>query len=493
MDDAPRPSLSAHLIRGTAWGIVQVGAQKGCGLVSYLVLAYLLQPADLGAATLAVSITAMLTFVYPGAAGDLVVQRFGDGSTLVAAATRLALLTGAGVMLLTAAVAPAVASWNADGALIGLLVVASSRVLFEGLASVPQAIARSELRFAYLSGVESAMAVLMLCLSVAAAAAGMGPYAIVLAAGLAGAARLAVMAWFRPWAWREPGAGRLARRLWPDFRAGGSQHFLNGVSQNIDYVILSSFAGSAALGLYTIAYQLASMVAVVFSFTVGLVAQPLFTRLVDEPDRLRDAYMDTQAVGLAVSSVSAAAMAVLAPVAIPVMLPERWSSAGWLLSVLALGFGIGSLQPIAQSLMRSQGEYRRVFRLQVVSAVVLGVLVLIGAWLAAAMGVAVAVAAATWINGIVHALVSVPGSSRKPMLARVASGACCAVLAFGPAGLGLLVIASGLMPWAPIGSVPAVVLQVLLVVLGVGVWWLVAGSMQPGLRAVLSQRVLGRP
>jgi hypothetical protein len=49
------------------------------------------------------------------------------------------------------------------------------------------------------------------------------------------------------------------------------------------------------------------------------------------------------------------------------------------------------------------------------------------------------------------------------------------------------------MPWAPIGSVPAVVLQVLLVVLGVGVWWLVAGSMQPGLRAVLSQRVLGRP
>jgi O-antigen/teichoic acid export membrane protein len=174
------------------------------------------------------------------------------------------------------------------------------------------------------------------------------------------------------------------------------------------------------------------------------------------------------------------------------MLPERWSSAGWLLSVLALGFGLGSLQPIAQSLMRSQGEYRRVFRLQVVSAVVLGVLVLIGAWLAAAMGVAVAVAAATWINGIVHALVSVPGSSRKPMLARVASGACCAVLAFGPAGLGLLVIASGLMPWAPIGSVPAVVLQVLLVVLGVGVWWLVAGSMQPGLRAVLSQRVLGR-
>jgi PST family polysaccharide transporter len=365
-------------------------------------------------------------------------------------------------------------------------------VLFEGLASVPQAIARSEFRFGYLSGVESAMAILMLALSVAGAAVGMGPYAIVLAAGVAGAVRLAVMAWMRPWAWRAPGAGRLARRLWPDFRVGGSQHFLNGVAQNIDYVTLSIFAGSAALGLYTIAYQLASMIAVVFSFTVGLVAQPLFTRLVGEPDRLRDAYLDTQAVGLAVTSVSAVAMAVLAPVAIPVMLPDRWASAGWLLFVLALGFALGSLQPIAQSLMRSQGAYRTVFRLQMCAALVLGVLVLIGAWLAAAMGAAVAVAVATWINGIVHALVSVPGSSRKRMLARIASGSGCSILAFVPAGVGLLVMASGVVPWAPIGAVPALALQVLLVVLCVGAWWLVAGAMHPGLRVVLAQRVLGR-
>jgi len=495
MADAAPAGVGAHLVRGTAWGIVQVGVQKGCGVVTYLAMAYLLEPAELGAATLAVTITAMLTWVYPGAAGDIVVQRHGEGDRIAAAATRLAFLAGIGVMILAAVLSPAVSAWKSDPALVALLVVASSRMLFEGLASVPQAIARSRLEFGYVSAVETGVAALTVALTVGLAAAGLGAMSIVLAVSAAGAFRVGVMASLRPWPWRAPGAGSAARGLWPDFRSGGLQHFLNGATQNVDYLMLSVFAGEAALGVYTIAYQLASLSNVVFSFTIGLVAQPLFSRLAAEPARQHAAYLDTQAVGLAVSTVAAFSMACLAQAAIPVLLPQRWHDSGSLLAVLALGFGISSLQPIAQSLMRANGQYRKALRLQVVSTLLLALAVFVGAWLAGAMGVALAVVMVTASMALVHLAASVQPESRPAALGLAMRSICCSTIAFVPAGAGVVAGQCGLLPWVQPGSWAALGTQAGLVAIGGLLWWRLAALLQPTVRSHVVGRLgpLARP
>jgi len=479
MNDPAPSSVGSHLARGTAWGIVQVGVQKCCGIATYLAMAFLLEPSQLGAATLAVSLTAMMTLIYPGAAGDLVIQRRGDGPSTTSAATRLALLSGLSVVLLAAIASPAIATWKSDTTLTLLVLVASTRMLFEGLASVPLAQARGRLEYGFVSVIETATALLTVVLTVGFAVSGLGALSIVLAVAIAGASRVIALTVLRPWPWRSPDGWLATRRLWPDFRAGGLQHSLNGATQNIDYVMLGAFASEAVLGVYAIAYQLASLVQVVFSFTIGLAAQPLFSRMTADRELQRSMYIETQAVGLAVSSLVALVTASLAQVTLPWLLPPKWHAAGGLLTILAFGFGLGSLQPIAQSLLRANGEYSKALRLQIAATVVLGCGVLAGAWLNGASGVAIAVAAATAVMAVVHLASSLPVPFRRSACSMAMRTWLCSVVSFAPALMALVAHSRGWLPWAPIGSGSGLGLQVLLVLLGTWLWWMLIARFQP--------------
>lgn len=488
MSDPAPSGVGSHLARGTVWGILQVGVQKLCGIATYLAMAFLLEPSQLGAATFAVSVTAMLTLIYPGASGDLVIQRPGDGPSTSAAATRLALLSGFGVVLLAAIASPAIASWKSDATLTALLMVASTRMLFEGVASVPLAQARSRLEYGFVSAIETGMAMLTVVLTVGFAVSGLGALSIVLAVAIAGASRVIALAVLRPWPWRSSDGWIATRRLWPDFRAGGLQHFLNGVTQNIDYVMLGAFASETVLGVYAIAYQLASMVQVVFSFTIGLAAQPLFSRMAADRELQRSMYLETQAVGLAISSVVALVMASLAQATLPWLLPEKWHAAGGLLAILAFGFGLGSLQPIAQSLLRANGEYAKALRLQIAAMVVLGSGVLAGAWLDGARGVAIAVSTVTAVMAMVHLAASLPAPFRRSGCSLALRTWVCSVAGFAPALLALVAHSRGWLPWAPLGSGSGLGFQVLLALLGTWWWWLLTARFQPRVR----ERILAR-
>ncbi len=448
--------IGRQLTTGTAWGLVQTGVQKACSIATYLVMAYLLFPADLGAATLAISLVTLMSILYPGAAGDLIIQRRAiDGDRWEAAATRLALLSGVGTMAIALIAGPFIAGWYSQPALATLLLFAAGRVLLDAATTVPIALARAHLQFKYLSILETASSLLTLGLTIGAAAIGMGTLAILVPLVVVGAGRLAVLAWHHPWKLLEPGTWTRVRSLWPDFRSGALQHYFNGISQNIDYLALSFFHSEAVLGVYTIAYQIASLIGIALSFTVGSVLQPILSKLAPSPPEQLRAYVTTQVAAMAAASAAGLMIASLGSCAVQTLLPESWHGAAKPLVVLAMAFIVGNPIQVARAMLRANGQYALAFRLQLLTTAMLGGGVLLASWWRGPGSVALAVLLTFLVMAPVHIVASMPrGSQRRGTMIRIMlRSPLCAMGAFAPSLLLAVVVSYGWFDLLQPGSV----------------------------------------
>lgn len=449
---------AASLTRGTAWGLVQTAVQKGCGVGTYLGMTYLLDPADLGAASLAIAIVATMTVLYPGAAGDILIQRSGERDPrLIPATGRLAFLAGLGTFLVVVLGRQLIAGWWKDPALAILLVLAASRVVLDAVATVPLSSARARLEFRYLSLLETVSSVLTLGLTLLAAWQGYGAKAILLPIVAVGAVRLLLLWWHQPWhIWgAAEGIWRRVRELWGDFREGGFQHYLNGVSQTIDYLALSFFHIDAVLGVYTIAYQLASLIGIGLSFTVGSVLQPILVQLgEDRHERVRT-YIAAQRGAMAAAAGAGLAMVAVGACAIQTLLPDRWHAAAGPLTILALAFVVGNPIQLARAKLRAVGRFRAALVLQIITTAMLGTLVVAGSYWGGANAVALGVMVTFGAMAPAHLLVSLrtPEERREALPAVLVRPPLCALIAFSPALMLSALIRAGEVPVLPSASV----------------------------------------
>jgi len=427
--------IGHQITSGTAWGLVQAGVQKTCSIATYLTMMYLVQPADVGIATLAISLVTVMAALYPGAAGDLIIQRHSaDGNRWEAAGARLAMLAGLGTLLLVLAVGPFIAGWWSQPALQVLLALAAGRILLDAATTVPLATARAQLEFRYLSILETAAALTTLMLTITAAAWGWGAYSILIPLLVVGAGRLLILMLHRPWKVFEPETWTRVRQLWPDFRSGGLQHYLNGVSQNIDYLALGVFHSDAVLGVYAIAYMIASVIGIALSFTVGGVLQPILSRLADRPMEQLHTYVTTQATAMAAATASGLALASLGGCAVRTFLPENWHGAAKPLTVLAIAFIFANPIQIARAMLRANGLYSRALALQLVTTGLLGGCVFLASWWRGAGSVAIGVLVTFAVMAPIYIAASLPGKGvRRRTVARIMLRApLCGVAAFLP-------------------------------------------------------------
>ncbi|MDA1007688.1 MAG: asparagine synthase (glutamine-hydrolyzing) [Planctomycetota bacterium] len=412
--------VSRQLASGTMWGLIQTGVQKGCSIGTYFVLAFLLSPEDLGMATLAISIATLLSVLYPGAAGDILIQRHLDGRKWEAACSRLASLSGLFILGAALLFGSTIAHWYEQPELRLLLGLAAGRLLLDAVAAIPLSIARSRLEFRYLSILETVGSIATLLATVVLAYLGFGALSVLIPLGAIGVLRLIVLLTHRPWRLFGHNVWAHTRELWPDFRAGAVQHYLNGVSQNIDYLALSLFHTEAMLGVYTIAYQMASMIGMVFSFTIASVAQPILSRLTDDPVNQVRVYLRTQSSAMAASMAGGMILAGVGTCAIRTLLPLNWSAASKPLLFLAIAFAIGNPIHIARAMLRANGRYSTSLWLQVATTGMLSTAVLLGSWWRGAGTVALGVLVTFAIMAPIHVYISLPeGRGRVRATARL--------------------------------------------------------------------------
>ncbi len=419
---------------GAFWGLVQAGVQKASGVLTYLIAAWTLTPADVGAVTTAISIGTLLSFMFPGAAGDLLVRHQRHRNLWESACLWLAMIAGVLIVGLCLGAFPLIHAKYGDPNIAILVIAMAIRILLDGFTSVASAKLRLNLRFKFLATIDTIGSILTVVLTGVFGLLGFGGWALMAPMLIFALSRCIATTTAAGISLNRPGIPARIRSAMGDFWAGGVQHYLNGVTQTIDYFALSVFHPDDVLGRYTIAYQLASAINMLLSYTVAGIAQPILARLQHDPERMRLTYVTTVRLTLAVTAPLCISLAIASPAIIHVLLPERWGLAWISLSILSIAFLALSPVQIAAAYMRASGRFKPLLRFQIAQTACLTVAVFLGAWLGVARHVAFGVFLVSMIAGPAAIALSLQlrSGTVRTILSSYAAPIAASVIAFLP-------------------------------------------------------------
>ncbi len=389
-------SLRTSAVRGAAWTTAQSVVNRLSGLVVFLVLARLLAPAEFGLLAAAnVFIVLAATFAEAGLTRTLVQRPLLRAAHLDSA---LIVSAGSGLLLAVAlaSAAPGIARLYDLPALTWVLVGLAIVPLLNGMSAVPDSILTRQLQFRYLAIRSSTSVVVAGVIGVVLAAMGAGVWALVaqaLSQALVASAVLWICVRWRPSAAFEAGALKELVGFGSHILGIQCLNFLNRRSGDL---LIGVFLGPVALGLYSVAQRVLHLVLDLLVSSVQRVALPVFSRLADEPARLSAAYLrSTEATTLAAFPCFALLVAT-GPDLTPVLFGTQWTSAGPVMSVLALAGAAQSIAFFNNSMLLATGNSWLALRWTAASAVA-NVAVFAGMVQFGIMAVAIGFTAGAWI------------------------------------------------------------------------------------------------
>ncbi len=359
--------------RGAMWlGLAQV-LGKGAVLLTTVVLARLLTPAEFGLVSLAV-----VLIVYAEAVADAGVAQaliyLPRRPAVIRAALLCALTTGLLLMLVTFAVAPLIAAFFDNDAVEPLVRLLAVSLFGSALGAVPESLLRRDLLFPRVTAATVVKSVATGAVSVSLALLGYGAYALVWGT-LAGSAAYVLITWAL-----LPDRPDLA--LWRTTRADirsvigygmpvAGSNLLARLVFDVDYLIVGRLLGAAALGYYTLAFRLPELVIINVFYILSAVVFPIYSRVRDDPAMLSRGYLFSVRVFSLYGTCAGVGLAVTAPLVVPVLFGHQWDASVVPLVGLALYAGVRSMSAGANEVYKATGRPGLSLKLSVARLVVL--------------------------------------------------------------------------------------------------------------------------
>lgn len=332
------------------------GAQAIVQLVVLATLGRLLTPSDFGIVAAGALISDIAVNLSQLGLGPALVQRRDIDDTHIRTALTFSLLMGLTVTALLFLAAPWTAALLRAPESVHVMRWLSLSFFLSSIGVVANSIAMRELSFgllarrrffAYLFGYG-------VC-GIAAAAAGLGVWALVIAqlAQTALASLLVIAGVRHSWAMRFHGP---AFRELAAFGAGLSLDKIgSAIAVRIDQFIISRNFDARALGLYTRSYNLMRFPAMMLGSIIDDVAFPGFSSMQGNLPAIRGGFLRGLAILNLVLIPTAAALAVLAHEVVWVLLGPQWTGAAPILSILALSLPFRSTQRLSAATARAVG------------------------------------------------------------------------------------------------------------------------------------------
>jgi PST family polysaccharide transporter len=482
-----KPDLARRTVLGGALILGSQGVRLLIEAARIIILARLLSPADYGLVAMVTVVTGFIGIFLDLGLNMLTVTREKITHAQVSTLFWINVGVGAGLAVVTAAMAPLFSWFYDEPRLVAITLALAPTFLLLGLTVQHQGLLRRQMRFGTVSAIAILSATGGLTVAILMVYWGAGYWALV-GMTIATVATNLVAVWIAcEWRPARPVRGVGAREMIRFGTHVTGTNVVNYLSRRLDHVLVGWWWGAAPLGLYTKADSLVETPTNRVLLPIGAVTVPSLSRLADEPERYRDAYLRTLeklALGLMPGSVF---LIGCANWLIPFALGPRWADAAPIFGTLA---ALAFVRPIDGSdwwLFVSQNRAREGFRCSLVRVVITGIAAAIGLpW--GTLGVATAVA----ISGFVRTpLVIWYVTRRGPVRA---SDIYCTIATPALASACALAALVAVAPWATDLS-PPVVLAVGLVITAV-VSLIVLCALTPGRRALrdvwLSLRLLRR-
>lgn len=346
---ATPPGSPARLDARTAgssflWSAASFGASKLLVFVTTLVMARILVPEDFGVVAVGLAIVSFLEVALDLGVGSALVYEQERGITRrVQTAFTVNVAIAAACTLVGVVTAPLVARvFGVDD--VTLLRVLFLYFLLRGLVQVPDAVLRRDLAFRSRAMIEVSRAVVRGTVSILLAVSGAGPWALV-AGILASEAVGVVLTWmsarFAPTLVFDRSA---ARTLLGFGSAVVSLKALGAVSETADYFIIGAQLGTAALGVYTLAYRIPEIVLANVFWIFSSVAFSLYARARSEDLReLRAAVLRAMRLITLFAFPAGVGIAVVSPSLTAVLLGPGWEEAATPMAFIALSMAASSI------------------------------------------------------------------------------------------------------------------------------------------------------
>lgn len=366
LERSARGSLRSAVLGGLAWKIASIVVKQGSRVVAAVIIARLLTPVEYGLAAL-VLVFSSLVFIFSDLAlGAALIQRRSiterDRSTVfwvsIAAGT---VFTAVGIAL-----AAPIAAFYGEPDVEALVMVMSVTFLIVSLGSTQEALLVRDMSWRTLELRQMAAAICGAAAGIAIAVGGGGPWAVigqqVVILAVATALVWAVSSW-RPRAVFSRASLRDLGTFGGD--VFGSR-FLLYLNRNADNLLIGRVLGPAALGAYSIAYN---VILLPFSQVAGPIEQllyPAFSRLQDDRERLATAFLRVNRLVAAITVPCLLGLAVVAPDFVPVVLGEQWRPAIPVVQVLIVVGVLQSLQALNATVLQARDRSRWLLRYSIV-------------------------------------------------------------------------------------------------------------------------------
>lgn len=361
--------LRSVAAKGFAWSGGQALFNRFLSLVGFVVLARLLAPTDYGIVALANVFAALFTVLASAGYGQALVQQASIDKEDLDTIFWISLLASVGLALVLVVAAFPLADVFDEPQLRPVLQVMSLSFVFVALGSTHQAVLQRRLAWRTIAVATIVANVVATIVGISFALAGFGVWALVVQTVLGIALQsvgVMIGSGYRPSLFAS-----MARflALFEFSRNYMGNNLVVFVNQRADDFLIGSVLGSAALGIYTIAYRVLVVMNEVLATSVRAVALPVFARIQDDRPRLLRGYESATRMSAAIAMPAFLFMLGAAAEVVHVAFGQKWDASVPVMQILCL-FGVQwSVAQFNTSLLSSIGRIKFVFRLGLASSV----------------------------------------------------------------------------------------------------------------------------
>lgn len=348
--------MRRQVVSGLIWSIAQKWSVRLFSLAGFILLSNLLQPDDFGLVALGMAFIGLLQIVTEGGFSVFLIQSKKVDARTTSTAFWMALLTSAVAAGGLAALSPLLGDLLNEPRLTPVLVALSVQLLLAGVSSVQTALLQREMRFRAVAVWQISAGVAGGGAAIALAFLGAGVWALV-AQTLVSSAITAVGVWVvSPWrpslVWDRAQAGEVLSFSWK-FLSG---NILYQVRDRAEQFIIAGIGGTTLLGYWTIATRILQILLDLSVSVLFSVALPAFSKLKNDPVRLRRGYR----------SMLTAAAAVVVPVMViasqtsealvPLLFGDQWQPSGEVAAVVTLAGIAAAMNYFDRSMYLANGR-----------------------------------------------------------------------------------------------------------------------------------------
>ncbi|MDH4282236.1 MAG: lipopolysaccharide biosynthesis protein [Myxococcales bacterium] len=356
-------------VHGVFWTAMQSVGVRLFSLVVFIVLARLLTPSDFGLLAMAGVFVALGDALVSQGLGSAITQRREIEPAHESTAFWTSVLLGCGLGGALWLTAPFIAALYGQGELTHVIRWLSPVLPLRGAVGIPVGLLQRRFQFRALALRSLFAALAGGVAGVVAALAGWGVYALVVQQ-LVGATLDVLVVWSAAAWW--PRLEFSIRHL-KDLTAFSAYLLGSGLfglfSRRADDFVIGLVLGEAALGIYAVAYRGLQILEQVLAKTGSAVAFTAFSRLQDQPERMLNAFYESTRAATVVTMPVFLGVAVLAPVAVPLIFGDRYAQSGDVLQVLALIGLIHGVSYFDHAALTAAGRTDLVLKLSAVNTV----------------------------------------------------------------------------------------------------------------------------